>query len=160
QARDAILLADQVDNAGANVNEIWRAFAKRGMGVSARSPNSNTTSGVIEAFDTPGLQAFSVEVQGGNGNAVADPNECDNLQITIKNTSGFFATGISARLSSSTPGVLVTQPLSPYPVMADGTTNVNITPFTISVAPSVVCGTALNFIFVVKSDQATTTNSF
>lgn len=53
QARDAIILADQVDNAGENYSELWAAFAKRGMGFSARSPDSSTTTGVREAFDLP-----------------------------------------------------------------------------------------------------------
>ena len=53
QARDAILQADQVDNGGANRTELWAAFAKRGMGFSATSPASSTTTGVHEAFDVP-----------------------------------------------------------------------------------------------------------
>ena len=38
---------------GTNRLDLWAAFAKRGMGSSASSPASNTTSGVIEAFDLP-----------------------------------------------------------------------------------------------------------
>ena len=53
QSRDAIIQADLVDNAGANYNEIWSAFAKRGMGTSATSPSSSTTTGLIEAYDIP-----------------------------------------------------------------------------------------------------------
>ncbi len=53
QARDAILLADQVNNAGANYTDLWAAFAKRGLGFSATSPGANTTAGVTEAFDLP-----------------------------------------------------------------------------------------------------------
>ncbi|WP_042724213.1 M36 family metallopeptidase [Chthoniobacter flavus] len=53
QARDAIIQADLVDNGGANKNELWNAFAKRGMGASATVPASNTTTGVIEAYDLP-----------------------------------------------------------------------------------------------------------
>jgi hypothetical protein len=53
QARDAILQADQVDNGGANVGELWAAFAKRGMGFTATSPVSSTTVGLHEAFDVP-----------------------------------------------------------------------------------------------------------
>ena len=34
-ARDAILLADQINNNGTNVCEIYKAFAKRGLGVHA-----------------------------------------------------------------------------------------------------------------------------
>jgi uncharacterized repeat protein (TIGR01451 family) len=55
QARNAIIQADIVDNGGANTNELWIAFAKRGMGFSATSPASSTTTGVHEAFDTPFL---------------------------------------------------------------------------------------------------------
>jgi uncharacterized repeat protein (TIGR01451 family) len=53
QARDAILQADLVDNARANRHELWAAFGKRGMGYSATSPASSTTTGVKEAFDVP-----------------------------------------------------------------------------------------------------------
>ena len=53
QARDAILQADLVDNAGTNRAELWAAFAKRGMGVSATSPASSTTTGLVEAYDLP-----------------------------------------------------------------------------------------------------------
>jgi hypothetical protein len=53
QARDAILQADLVDNAQANRHELWAAFGKRGMGYSATSPASSTTTGVREAFDVP-----------------------------------------------------------------------------------------------------------
>jgi len=53
QARDAILQADQVDNNGANLTELWAAFAKRGMGKSATSPASSTTTGLHEAYDVP-----------------------------------------------------------------------------------------------------------
>jgi hypothetical protein len=54
QARDAILQADMIDNAGANLlQSLWPAFAKRGMGLSATVPAANTTSGIVEAFDAP-----------------------------------------------------------------------------------------------------------
>ena len=53
QARDAIILADQVNNGGVNFNDIWRAFAKRGMGFSAMSPDASTTIGVYESYDLP-----------------------------------------------------------------------------------------------------------
>ena len=53
QARDAIIQADIVNNGGANSNVLWAAFAKRGLGLSATSPASSTTSGLHEAFDVP-----------------------------------------------------------------------------------------------------------
>src|SRR5439155_13856323 len=53
EARDAILQADEVATGGDNRNELWLAFAKRGMGFSAVAPPASTTVGVMEAFDLP-----------------------------------------------------------------------------------------------------------
>lgn len=53
EARDGILMADRVLTGGDNLAELWYAFAKRGMGFSAKAPRANTTSGVQEAFDVP-----------------------------------------------------------------------------------------------------------
>lgn len=52
-ARDAILLADQNNNGGANQCIIWEAFAKRGLGVSASQGSSGSRSDGTEAFDIP-----------------------------------------------------------------------------------------------------------
>ncbi|WP_154222326.1 M36 family metallopeptidase [Marinicella rhabdoformis] len=51
--RDGILLADQQNNAGANQCEIWKGFAKRGLGVGADSGNVNATGDETESFDIP-----------------------------------------------------------------------------------------------------------
>jgi hypothetical protein len=53
EARDAILAADRVDNRGANFQELWQAFAKRGLGFHAIAPSASTTAGVVESFDLP-----------------------------------------------------------------------------------------------------------
>jgi hypothetical protein len=61
EARNAILLADQTNNSGANECLIWKAFARRGMGYSACSGvgcspgegGSGRDSSVTEAFDLP-----------------------------------------------------------------------------------------------------------
>ncbi len=52
-ARDAILQADVVDNAGTNRCRLWEAFAKRGMGVHANDGGSDTSLAVTENFDLP-----------------------------------------------------------------------------------------------------------
>jgi len=53
QARDAILLADQLDHEGLDYLDLWTAFAKRGLGFTSFSGDPTTTSGVHEAFDLP-----------------------------------------------------------------------------------------------------------
>jgi hypothetical protein len=52
-ARDAILLADQNNNAGANQCSIWRASAKRGMGVNADDGKGHNDVSVMADFGVP-----------------------------------------------------------------------------------------------------------
>lgn len=160
QARDAIILADRIDNAGANVPDIWHGFAKRGMGASATVPDSSTTIGVREAYDLPGVMVESVAVSGGNGNGAVDPNECNALQITLFNLGDTTATHVLARLSTTTPGVAVVVSVSPYPDIPSSGSAANLVPFKVNTAPSFVCGTPIDFQLVVKSDQETRTNQF
>jgi uncharacterized protein (TIGR03437 family) len=51
-ARNAILLADKLNNGGANQCLLWQAFSKRGMGWSARALNARDAR-PEEAFDSP-----------------------------------------------------------------------------------------------------------
>ena len=68
-ARNAILLADSARTGSANRQELWAAFARRGLGLGAVAPGSSTTTGVIESFDS--LDALNV--QPGSGISVAGP---------------------------------------------------------------------------------------
>ena len=158
QARDAIILADQVNNAGANSAELWRGFAKRGMGFSATSPDSSTTVGVHESYDVPGVQIISTNLPGGNGNGTIDPNECNTLFIGLQNLGGVGATGLQVKLSTTNANVIITGKSSPYPNLPSGTSATNQIAFQFSTSPSFVCGTPVRFAVVIKSDQSTTTN--
>ncbi|HWN96061.1 MAG TPA: M36 family metallopeptidase [Methylomirabilota bacterium] len=61
QARDSIFLAVRALGGGSDTNEIWKAFARRGLGLSAVCPDSSTTFGVIEAYDTPQQPEFDAQ---------------------------------------------------------------------------------------------------
>jgi hypothetical protein len=61
--RNAILTADVALTGGTNRCEIWRAFAKRGLGFSASQGSSNNRTDGIEAFDLPA--ACTAAVFGG-----------------------------------------------------------------------------------------------
>ncbi|SMB96090.1 peptidase M36 fungalysin [Hymenobacter roseosalivarius DSM 11622] len=60
--RDAILLADVQNNGGANQELIWRAFAKRGLGFSAKQGLSTSRIDQVQAFDLPPVYACSAPV--------------------------------------------------------------------------------------------------
>ena len=51
-ARDAILLADRVDFKGASQDQLWAAFAKRGMGATAYSFSGNSVH-IRASYDLP-----------------------------------------------------------------------------------------------------------
>src|SRR5206468_2714298 len=84
QERDAILLADRVDTGGANQQELWAAFAKRGMGLHATEAPNWTTDGVRESFDQPDAMnitpALGLVFSGPEGGPLQP--ECRTLRIT------------------------------------------------------------------------------
>ncbi len=51
--RDAILLADELDNDGANACMIWKVFARRGLGYSASQGSSQSRTDGTAAYDIP-----------------------------------------------------------------------------------------------------------
>ncbi len=86
QARDAIIQADLVDNAGANRIELWTAFAKRGMGASATSPASSTTTGVSEAYDLPDDLGVTPNSGLASSGPVGGPFTVPSKIFTLKNS--------------------------------------------------------------------------
>ncbi len=89
----------------------------------------------------PVLDFASLALTGGNGNGLVDPNECNNLDVAVIDNGSSTATEITALLSTSTPGVTITQPDSAYPDIDPGATVANSTPFQISTSPDFICGT-------------------
>jgi hypothetical protein len=92
----------------------------------------------------------AVSLSQGNGNGIIEPNECNNLGVTILNDGCLLGSGVSAVLSTTTPEVTITQPTSPYPDTAEGATGVNTIPFQVSTSSSFVCGTTINFTLTVS----------
>jgi len=105
QARDAILQADQVANGGANLPELWKAFAKRGLGRDATSPGSSTTAGVVENFDSQDDLRVVTPIGSNITGPVGGPFDAAPRVFILKNEG-----------SSSLPwSVLVAPPLEVSP---------------------------------------------
>ncbi|HEY0548713.1 MAG TPA: M36 family metallopeptidase, partial [Verrucomicrobiae bacterium] len=111
QARDAIILADHINNNGTNYFELWAAFAKRGMGASATSPASTTTTGVQEAFDLPDDLKVTPNDGFVSSGPVGGPFNSTNKTYTLKNVGSnalsWTVTPLANWLSVSTSGGLL-----------------------------------------------------
>ena len=93
-------------------------------------------------------------VPRGNGNGYAEPGEIEILLFeTILNIGASDATNITSQLVSLTPGVTVISGESTYPDLAVGESQPNDTAFVITIAPTVTCGIAADFLSVITTDQ-------
>src|SRR5207244_3360258 len=92
----------------------------------------------------------AVSLSNGNGNGIIEPNECNDLNVTILNDGCLLGTAVSAVLSTTTPEVTITRPTSPYADTAENGTVVSTTPFQVSTSPAFVCGTTINFTLTVS----------
>src|SRR3989441_6602831 len=149
--------ADCAGFAGADEIDLWRGFAKRGLGYSAVAPPSISLAltAVLEAFDLPLVSGAPVigDTAGGNGNGVVDPGETINLTVPVSNT--FTCTGLSnvvGTLTTTTPGITLNQPSVTYGNLDAGAT-ANSGVYQFRVASSVPCGTQANFTLTLTSAQ-------
>ncbi len=103
---------------------------------------------------------MSSAVSGGNGNGVIDANECNDMSVNLMVSGCATARHVSASLSTTTPGVTITQPNSPYPDAQVGHTATNTVPFSVSTGPGFVCGTLISFTLTVTFDGGSNVLSF
>ncbi len=117
EARDAILQADLVLTRGANQLELWRAFAKRGMGFTASSPPSYTTVGVRESYDIPDTLIITPGAGIAAAGLVAGPFTPTNSVLLLTNSGSNTLTwtarsgglfGLSLHGGTLVPGATIT----------------------------------------------------
>jgi len=85
--RDAILLADQALTSGANQCSIWKGFAKRGLGVSAKQGSSGSVTDGTQAFDVPAACQAGINVDPPSMTAVQLADQTTTQQMRIQNGS-------------------------------------------------------------------------
>jgi len=94
---------------------------------------------------------------GSNGNA--EPAEDVLLTVTLTNDGTDATTGVSARLSTVTPGVTVTQPVSSYPDLASGESADNLlSPFGFTIDKSVPCGSPIELALDADANEGAWTD--
>ena len=111
----------------------------------------------------PALATITANENPGNGNGIIERGEGASLSIQLKNTGGVkAATGVTATLTASTPGVIVTQPgTSAYADMGIGAVGgTNLSPFTFTLASSYPCGQTADFTLTVNFTGGTRVLNF
>ena len=108
-------------------------------------PNQDFALVVYNANPAPAQALISLNSTAlPTGNGVIEPNECNDLNVTLDNTGTLAATAISTTLATSTPGVTITQANSAYGNIAAGASGPNLTPFKVGTSAAVACGTTIN----------------
>jgi subtilisin-like proprotein convertase family protein len=158
--REALLAADCATNDCANEGSIWAGFAERGLGYGAVAPLATLgrfavshmsigTSDALPHLDVvDAADVLIADAPAGNGDGRIDPGESVNLSVPLFNPwrgAGRSATGTTATLSSTTPGVVILQGAASYPAIAPLATGVNGAAFQVALGPGLACGQRIGF---------------
>ncbi len=144
-------------------SEIRTALTSTAIDIMAPGNDRDSGAGIVMAFeavDSLGLVGTANPIVGtvtaaenpGNGNGVIEAGEGGRLTIQLKNVGVLAAKGITAALTTLTPGVTVTLPgSSAYPdLVANGGAAINATPFTFTVQSDAECSLVINFTLTVN----------
>jgi hypothetical protein len=87
----------------------------------------------------------------GNGNGILDPDESADLVVTLENTGGATATGITSTLSTTSPYITVNDASGNFPdIGAGGNANNAADPYNVTADAGTPTGTACGFEVVVS----------
>ena len=133
------------------------------MGYSARSDRGYLITAAAEAFDLPTAANADTgpadDAAGtlGDGDGIAEPGETVRLAPTLRVAGATDLTNVSARLTSSTPGVVIGDPVATYGAVAAGGAVAPAKPFAITLPSSLPCGTPVALSLALTSDQGPAT---
>src|SRR5262249_61889724 len=86
-----------------------------------------------------------------NGNTLIERGESANLNVTLNNPGLLNATGVTATLSTTTPGVIIINGTSAYAdLTATSGTGPNLTPFTFALAANFPVDGTITFTLTVS----------
>ena len=144
-------------------SDIRTALTSTAIDIMASGNDRDSGAGIVMAFEAinslgvtgtanPILGTITAAENPGNGNGVIEAGEGGRLAIQLKNVGLLSATGITATLTTSTPGVTVTLPgVSPYSDLAASSGSaINTTPFTFTVQSNAACALVINFTLTVN----------
>ncbi|MEO8845260.1 MAG: M36 family metallopeptidase [Kofleriaceae bacterium] len=160
ETRDAILLAARAASVD-DYTAIASAFARRGMGTCAISPDrdSTTFTGIVEStevkgrlFAAPVTSSDSIVTCDEDGNL--DATESGRIYIPVANTGQAAMTNLSISVTTTTPGVTITSPPTTLAMFAIGQTIYATAD--VAVDATLVDATAGDFTVAITADNACT----
>lgn len=92
--RDAILAADMANNNGANQCLIWKAFARRGLGVSASQGDPDDRNDGVEAYDIPDACSTELSITK-EVTPIIEAGDVIDVTLNVKNYKGSDLTGVN-----------------------------------------------------------------
>jgi Subtilase family/Proprotein convertase P-domain len=135
----------------ATTKTIRRLLTTSALDIEQKGADRNSGAGIVMAVDA--LQKGKAKVIANphfndavatagtpDGDAYVEPGESATLAVEIVNVGGASATGVSATLSTITPGVTIDAASSTYPDIAPGITTANTTPFAFTLDAGDACG--------------------
>lgn len=151
--------------------QIRAALTGSAIDIEGPGVDRDSGAGIIDAFaalqflGVPGfanieLGAVTASENPGDGNGQIDAGEGARLAIPLKNSGVLDATGVTASLTTSTPGVIITQPATAgYPNLpALGGLGTSAAPFLFTLASDAPCPLTINFTLTVSYTGGSTAN--
>jgi hypothetical protein len=127
---------------------------------SMTTPDVSVTKVASTTVKAP-LQSLLVTFSDSGGDGNIDPGDQVHLSILLLNYDANplhagTVSGILGTLSTLTPGVTVTQPVSPYPNLSPGAGAVNNVDFILQLSPGFVPGTPIELALALSSNLGST----
>ena len=148
---------------------IRTALTKTSLDIMAPKYDRDAGSGIATAFDAllsvgakpqPFVVLGTVTATPGSG-AFIVPGSNATVAVQLVNNGGATALNVHGTLTTSTPGVTITNGSSAYPSLgSNGGAAVNITPFTFSLDSSAPCGLKIDFTLTVTSNSSSSPQEF
>jgi len=104
----------------------------------------------------------TIDDSSASNNGAINRDECVKVAVSVANVGCAIATGVTATLTTSTPGVTVNQPKATYGTIARDGSKASTAPFSVSTssADGFRCGVPIDFTLSIASDQGGSTTSF
>ncbi len=150
--------------------QIHAALTNTALDIEAPGMDRDSGVGIVMAMGAlqsvtgapnPGLVGATLnDVVGGNGNGVVEPGETLSETLVWTNMGGLVATGLTAVLTTTTPGVTITQSGASLGSLAVAGAVSNASPYVYRVARTVPFGTIIGFTNVLTASGHAYTGVF